>query len=231
MSKLISTLLAAGVASLALATFASSTGCEAIGYVSQAIDSDSDVEYVAKYGGLNGKRIAVLVDAQLDAQYEHPTAVPALCDYISAGLKETCDGAQILPPNYAVAYQANNVYWPRMDVGDLAKALGVERLVIIDLVEYRLQSPGNSYLWDGVILADINVYETDGADPTTPVFSERVKSRYPSVDGVRRDEEPAASIERALQIKFAQDTVNLFRTYTRKKGDIQADTRKERHRL
>lgn len=231
MIRLISTLLAAGAASLALAMLAASSGCEAIGYFAQAIDSETDVEFVAKYDGLNGKRIAVLVDAPLDTQYEHVTAVPALCDYISAGLKETSDGARILPPNYAVAYQANNINWPSMDIGDLAKALGVERLVIVDLVEYRLQAPGNSYLWDGVLVGDINIFEADGADPTTPVFSERVKVRYPSEDGVERDKAPAATVEQGLQIKFAQDTVNLFRTYTRKKGEIQADTRKERHRL
>jgi len=231
MKSLIHTLLAAGAASLGLATLVASAGCEAFGYAVQSIDSESDVEFVAKYDGLNGKRIAVLVDAPLDTQYEHRTVVPALCDYISAGLKEIADGARILPPNYAVAYQANNINWPSMDLGDLARVLGVERLVIVDLVEYRLNAPGNSYLWDGVLVADINIFEADGADPTTPVFSERVKARYPSVDGKRREDAPAATIEQGLQIKFAQDTVNLFRTYTRKKGDIQADTRKERHRL
>ncbi len=231
MNRLISALLAAAIASLLTAALAASSGCQAVGYAAEAIDSETDVEFVAKYDGLNGKRIAVFVDAPLDAQYEHPTAVPGLCDYISAGLKESCEGARILPPNYAVAYQANNIDWPTMDTEALAKVLGVERLVIIDLVEYRLQAPGNSYLWDGVIVGDINIFEADGADPTTPAFAQRVKVRYPSVDGVRREDAPAATIEQGLQIKFAQDTVNLFRTYTRKKGDLQAETRKERHRL
>jgi len=231
MSRLYSTLFAAGAGALLALTLAASSGCEAVGYVAGAIDSERDVEFVAKYDGLNGKRIAVLVNAPLDAQYEHPTAVPGLCDYISAGLKETSNDSQILPPNYAVAYQANHVYWPTMDTEALAKALGVDRLVIIELVEYRLQASGNSYLWDGVIVGDINIFEADGADPTAPVFSERVKARYPSVDGVRREDAPAATVEQGLQIKFAQETVNLFRTYTRKKGDLQADTRKERHRL
>lgn len=217
-------------AALLSAAWLTSAGCEVIGFVGDAVDSEQDVEFTAKYAGLNGKRVAVLIDAPLDAQYEHPRAVPGLCDLISAGLRESCEGAQILPPNYVVAYQANNVYWHTMDIEDIAKALKVERLVIVDLVEYRLMAPGNSYLWDGVIVGDINVYEADSLDPTAIAFQERLKVRFPPVDGVRRDQYPQTTIEQGLQIKFAQDSVNLFRNYTRKKGDIKDEARQERHR-
>ncbi len=216
--------------SLLAAAWLTSAGCEAIGFVGEAVDSEQEVEFVARYTGLNGKRVAVLIDAPLDAQYQHPRAVPGLCEFISAGLREACEGAQIMPSNYVVAYQANNVYWYTMDIEDIAKALNVERIVMVDLVEYRLLAPGNSYLWDGVIVGDINIYETDSLDPNAIAFRERIKARFPSMDGVRRDQYPESTIEQGLQIKFAQDSVNLFRTYTRKKGDIKAEARKERHR-
>lgn len=219
------------VAGLCLAGLSLPTGCDAVGFVAQAVDSETEVEFKAEYEGLSGKRVAVLVDSPLDAQYEHPTAVPRLCEYLSAGLHEACDGARILPPNYAVAYQANNIYWPTMEIPRLAEDLKVERLVIVDLVEYRLQSPGNSYLWDGVIIADVNVFEADGADPMTPTFTQRVKVRYPPMDGIQRDQVPQAVIEQGLQVKFGQEATKLFYTYTRKKGDIDAEARKERHRL
>lgn len=231
MNRILNAATAVVASTLLVGALGVGAGCEPIAFVAGAIDAEKDVEFTAEYEGLNGKRVAVLVDAPLDAQYEHPTAVPRLCEYFSAGLRESCDGAQILPPNYAVAYQANNVYWPTMDPEDLAAALKVDRLVIVDLVEYRLNAPGNSYLWDGVIVADINVFEADSADPGAVVFSKRIKSRYPSLDGVRRDQAPQSTIEQGLQIKFAQDATNLFRTYTRKKGDIDEEIRKERHRL
>lgn len=212
------------------AAWMTSSGCEVIGFVGEAVDSEQEVELVARYTGLNGKRVAVLIDAPLDAQYQHPRAVPGLCEFISAGLRESCEGAQIMPPNYVVAYQANNIYWYTMDIEDLARALKVDRIVMVDLVEYRLLAPGNSYLWDGVIVGDINVYETDSLDPNAIIFRERIKARFPSVDGVRRDQEPETRIEQGLQIKFAQESVNLFRTYTRKKGDIKAEAIRERHR-
>ncbi len=231
MNRFISASLAAGLTTFSLVALCASSGCEAIGFVATTLDSETEVEFTAKYDGLNGKRIAVLVNAPLDAQYEHPTAVPRLCEYISAGLRDSCEGAKILPPSYAVAYQANNIYWYTMEIPKLAEALNVERLVIIDLVEYRLQAPGNSYLWDGMLLADVSVFEADGLDPMTPSFSERVKARYPSIDGVRREDAPQATVEQGLQIKFAQEATKLFYTYSRKKGDIEADVRKERHRL
>ncbi len=231
MNRFISASLAAALTAFSLTGLCASIGCEAIGYVAQAVDSETEVEFTAKYEGLNNKRIAVLVNAPLSAQYEHPTAVPRLCEYISAGLRDSCEGAKILPPSYAVAYQANNINWYTMEIPELAKVLGVDRLVVIDLVEYRLQAPGNSYLWDGVIIADVSVFEADGLDPMTPSFSERVKARYPSVDGVRREDAPQATVEQGLQIKYAQEATKLFYTYSRKKGDIEADVRKERHRL
>jgi len=230
MNTLKRTMVHLGVAALLALAHMACSGCEVIAFGVDAIDSEQEVEFVARYDGLNGKRIAVLIDAPFDAQYEHPRAVPGLCDLISAALRESCAGARILPPNYVVAYQANNIYWPTMDIEDIAKALKVERLVIVDLVEYRLMAPGNGYLWDGVIVGDINIYEADSLDATAIAFKERIKVRYPMLDGVRRDQYPQATIEQALQIKFAQDTANLFRNYTRKKGDIKDEIRKERHR-
>ena len=41
---------------------------------------------------------------------------------------------------------------------------------------------------------------------------------------------PQTDIERGLQLVFAQETVRLFHPYVRKKGDLKAEVRQERHR-
>jgi hypothetical protein len=204
-------------------------GCDAIGYVNTVIEAEKDVEFQARYRGLDHHRVAVLVDAPLDVQFDRPMAVPGLCDLISGGISQYCEGARVRPPAQVIAYLANDVYWPMKDPAELAAALGVDRLVLVDLVEYRLNAPGNSYVWDGLIIAEIGVIEADGADPTTPVFRERVSARFPLVGSVSRDKEPEQKIEQGLQIGLSQKAIRLFFDYTRKAGDIDDEKRLERH--
>src|SRR5690606_19308630 len=101
----------------------------------------------------------ILIDAPLDIQYSYPGAVPMLTDLITLGVARHCPGARVLATREALSYQASNAHWAMEDYGKLAGDLGVTRLVLIDLVEYRLFEPGNSYVWDGAAVADVNVFE------------------------------------------------------------------------
>lgn len=214
----------------ALATAWSVSGCETVGYVTQAINADQDVQFQAKYRGLENKRVAVLVDAPMDVQFDYQNVVPGLCELISGGIHQYVEGTKVRPPMDVVAFLSNNVYWPMMDPAELAKKLDVQRLVLVDIVEYRLTTPGNSYLWDGVVIAEVGVIEADGVDSSAPVFSERITARFPVVDNVGRDKASATDIERGLQVATSQKIVRLFYDYTRKSGDIDKEQRRERLR-
>jgi hypothetical protein len=100
----------------------------------------------------------------------------------------------------------------------MAEALGVERLVYVEIVEYRLNPPGNAWMWQGEALAEVGVIETDGFDPDTFVETFHVQSRYPLEDlGITRESATRGQIETGLLGSFIRDTAWLFHLHTKPK--------------
>ena len=97
-----------------------------------------------------------------------------------------------------------------MPYGEIAKELGVERLVFIDLYEYRLNPVGNSYLWDGVAGANIGVIEADGLAPDEFVFTTNLVQRFPDKDGVGKESARREDIQRGLITLFVQHASWIF---------------------
>jgi len=201
-------------------------GCELVGGMLESEKRFKDVEIAAEYTGLNNKTTAVLIDAPYDIQYEFPSVLTTLTDLISLRIAMNCPDARVLPTRQVLQYQTANIYWSSMDYTDLAKDLQVQRLVVIDLIEYRLHAPGNSYLWDGVCRGEVFVYEADGMDPSTPAYIHRVEALYPTITGVRREEESRTTIQKGLNLDFTQRNVWLFHDYTRKQEAIEKEARR-----
>jgi hypothetical protein len=100
--------------------------------------------------------------------------------------------------------------WNAMPYGEIAESIGVDRVVHIDIYEFRLHPPGNRWLWEGVAAANVGVIERDGYDPDeyAEVFS--IESTFPDVKGVSRDSADASQIQRGLLTLFVQRTGWLF---------------------
>lgn len=209
------------LAAIAFALVAS--GCQVAGGIADAYEREKIVTVQAEYDGLAGKRVVVLYDTSMDIRYDFPNAVPLLTDYLSMWIAAHCMDSEVLPTRDVMLFQDANPGWPSMDYADIAQFLNAERLVIIDLIEYRLMEPGNSYLWDGYIVADIGVIEADGPDPSSFVYQKRMASRFPTVDGVTREQVPQATIEDGLQIDFSRKTARLFYTYEIRNEDLMKE--------
>jgi len=234
---------ASGIVLLALlgGLGASLAGCELPGAMMASAERFEPVPFEAKYTGLEGRSVVVLVDAPSFVQYEHPRAVPVLTDLVSAGIvgfvqpegyEETSDvipespPTRILPAREVLRWQDDNYLWPSMDYGEIAAELGAERLVIVDIIDYRLTEPGNVYLWDGYAAADVGVVEADGPDSSQFVATWRVVSRFPYIDGVTRDDASARDVEDGLQIDFARRIVRLFHDYEVIRDQLRKESRR-----
>ncbi|MFG0330265.1 MAG: hypothetical protein ACF8PN_10240 [Phycisphaerales bacterium] len=216
-----------GLLTLCLLTTALLAGCQVAGVIGSTWDATKEVDIPAEYRGLDGKRVVVLVDAPMDIYYEFPGITSTLTLLISNGIIEYCPGSLVPPTEEVIAFQYNNVYWATMDYAELCAELRTERIVIIDLIEYRLQAPGNSYLWDGRISADVHVIEADSFDPSSFAYSKRVLSLFPGIEGVSRESASQAQIAQGLQIKFAQKVVRLFHDHKRINSELQDEKRLE----
>ncbi|MEY2715045.1 MAG: hypothetical protein RIT24_1388 [Planctomycetota bacterium] len=208
MKTLKHTLLLASIACASLALGGCIAG--AVGAIGQQIERGKKLDVPAAYDGLEGKTCAVIVNADYATLVEHPAVVKNITANVSARIAQYVKDATVLPPATVLSWQYRTPQWRAMPYGDIAKELGVERLVFIDLYEYRLNPTGNSYLWDGVAGGHIGVVEADSLAPDEFVFTSNVVSKFPDKEGVGRESARREDIELGLLTLFIQRSSWLF---------------------
>lgn len=190
-----------------------SGGCAAgklAGAMLQADEYQKKIEVNPKYAGLENKTVAVLVDADLSTLYEHPGLVANIAGGVSARVQRHVPGARVLAPNAVIDWQYRTPQWSTLPFGELAHQLNVDRIVHIEVLEYRLNPPGNRYLWEGVCLGRVSIAERDGLDPDTFVESFDVSVEFPKIKGVGRESATQPQIQTGLLAQFIEKTTWLF---------------------
>jgi hypothetical protein len=157
----------------------------------------------------------VVVSANRSIQGEHPDIVPWLShkmtDLLVQNQNEVGASGRI-PAESVLRYQYERPRWIAMPRGQLARELGVERLIFVDLIEYRLNEPGNQYLWSGLATGTVEVYEADSPAPDEPVFQKSVRVRFPDKDGYGPGDMPGQAVATELGRRFVNRSMwNFFR--------------------
>lgn len=194
-------------------TLASLTACEAGRFLAYAIGGDGEkkVQVKAQYPDMENKTFAVLVAADDYTTFTYPGASKAIAVGVSANIATSVTNAQPMDPAAIVDFQKKNPYWITVPYDQLIERLKVDRIIIIDLVEYALREPGNSHIWQGQLVANVGVAEAESADGNRLNFSTTVKSRYPddsSKVGVLNSSD--STIQLGLIADFSKRAANLF---------------------
>ena len=191
-------------------------GCQVgalIGGMSQNFEYSKQIEVEPVYFGLENKTVAVIVQTDQGTLYEYPGLDYKLALEISARIQKHVTGVKVIDPRAINSWKFKTREWYSMPYGEIAESLGVERLVFVDVYEYRLNPIGNRYLWDGVCAANVGIIESDGFDPDTFVDSYSVENRFPDIKGVGRESAPQNMIEQGLMGPFVVKTAGLFHTH------------------
>jgi len=191
-------------------------GCQAatfIGGAAQNFEYQKQIEVLPKYNGLEGKSFAVIVSADMTTLYENPEMPAQIAAGVTARIERDVPGARKLDPRYVVDWQYRTPQWTTLPYGEIAEHLNVDRVVFVEIFEFRLNPPGNRYEWEGVCAATIGIVERDGIDPDMFASTHDVVSRYPTVSGVAREDAPEQAIRYALLSDFVKRTAWLFHTH------------------
>lgn len=193
------------IASLLLVCCSAGSGCALIGFGAMAFDeykkSGTHIEKAA-YTGLGDKNFAVLVTADRMIQASYPEVVPQMATSISSRLAEQVKAAGYVPGERVLSYQYNNPSWSAKSYGEIAAELGVERLVIVDIQEFRLNDPGNRYIWDGVAAATVGVVEADGPFPDDLTHEHFVHVTFPDTGGYGPEDYSRVEMLSVLKSRF-----------------------------
>ena len=187
--------------------------CGAMGLVSkvgEAIEVEKKVEVLAKYSGLENKTVAVVVNAERSVLYEYPTVVPNVAGNIAAGVKEHVSGVQVLDWRESLAWCYRTPSWTTLPLGTIAEELGVDRVIFIDVFEFRLNPPGNRWIWEGMAGANVGIIERDSLDPDAFAEEYSIAVKFPDVKDLSRESASEEKIQLGLVAKFTQTINKLF---------------------
>jgi hypothetical protein len=203
----------------AVLSLAPLSGCNVVGFLGAMEESrrrNSTHNVDAEYTGLAGKNYAVLVIADRFIQGDNPSIVPYVTTRITNVLSDTKEGqakiaaAGVIPADRLLSYLYEHPHWTTMPRGELAKELGVQRLIVVELLEYRLSDPGNQYLWSGLATGTVGVCEADGPAPDEFAFEKPIKVSFPDKDGYGPNEMSSQMVSTELAKRFTDRCAWLF---------------------
>ncbi len=189
----------------------STAGCELAGVIASGIEEVGSHTVFAEYDGLEGRSFAVVVDVDRSILGRWPLIAGEIGTRVDAELSANTGASGHVPPSDVIRFQQTNPRWHLMDRGELAQALGgVDRIILIELYEFRTVEPGNRYVWNGLAAGSVAVLETDGPFPEEYAFQRPISVRFPDDTGRGPDEFSALQVASVLVQRFSQRVSWLF---------------------
>lgn len=162
------------------------TGCQVVGMMASSHERYGSRNVEAEYTGLWDKTYAVVATTDRSMQAEYPALIPSLIERVDQRLAEESGAAGHIPGNEVTAYLANHpqwVAWPRGRLNEEIGEDGVDRVVLIEINEFRTNEPGNEHLWDGVAWATMSVIERGAEGSDAEGFRKEIRVTYPDGRG------------------------------------------------
>ncbi len=206
-------------ASLACAgvVLAAAGGCNIVGIFGGMAESyklDSTHEIEAKYTGLRGKTVAVVVAADPSIASKYPDLIAAISTRVTenlADVKNDTDVVGVAIPVDVLEYTYNHPGWAAKSMTDLGKELGgVQAIVMIEINDFHLNDPGNAYLWNGVAQGDVGVFDLTSSTPTEYAHRTSISVKFPDKAGQGPETFSAAIVNSQLARRFIDRASWLF---------------------
>jgi hypothetical protein len=168
------------------------------------------VDVSAEYLDLADRRVAVMVAADGHTLHRYPDAPLRLCRAMTTRIATHVPGVTTTIPSQIIQYQQDNPYWMNLRYGDLAKKLDVDKIVLIDLVEYQTHDPGNAHIWQGRITANVGVIDANARDPDNFVYHNTVSVQFPQGSDIGIIDSDNDTIQLGMVVMFARRGGGLF---------------------
>jgi intein-encoded DNA endonuclease-like protein len=113
-----------------------------------------------------------------------------------------------------VQYIYDRPGWRAKSTEDLSKELGgAQRVIYVELTEFRTKEPGNQYLYDGVCAGTISVAEADSKLADYYSFEKSILVKFPDETGRRPEEIPETAVRTELIRRFVDRATWPFHTH------------------
>ena len=183
------------------------------GVIAKTMHETGSTMHYAQYQGLEGKSFAVIFTAPRSIIAGHPSLMTRMTNSVTGRIvaqNELIAASGVVPGSSVRAFQESNPSWAAWPFGRVAEELGVERLIVVDIVEYRHVSSGNRYVWDGQFTVRVGVIAADSGYPDEFAWSKDLSVRYPDGKGYTESDMREQVVAANLQDRMANRISWLF---------------------
>ncbi|MDX2115772.1 MAG: hypothetical protein SFZ24_09190 [Planctomycetota bacterium] len=201
------------LAALALPALVACNIAAGVGYMIESYKRDSTHVVPPEYTGLAGKSFALIVTGDRVLQGSWPTLFPRLTARMTDRLVENQALTQVtgvVPAVSVVQFQLENPNWVAWPFDKVAEELGVERLIVVEMYDYRLNEPGNAYLWDAVAAARVGVIEVESPTPSEFVFQKELQVKFPDERGQTPEQITQQQVQANIDKRITDRVTWLF---------------------
>jgi hypothetical protein len=203
-------------ASLVAGVVGTGAGCS-IGYIiggmAQSAQREGSTTFDAEYTGLEGFSFAVIVTADRGVQSEFPALLPTMTQRLDLNLAENAGASGHVPGDDVTGFLANNPQWIAWPRARLAEELGVDRLVFVEVNEFRTNEPGNEYVWDGLAWGTVSVIESGMATTDLEAFRKDLRVKFPDDAGFSPLDISKQAVASELLRRLTERSAWLFYTH------------------
>ncbi|MBK7406052.1 MAG: hypothetical protein IPJ41_15935 [Phycisphaerales bacterium] len=185
-------------------------GCSFLGMMAASAERQGSSKHAAEYTGLAGHTFAVVALVDRAVQVEFPGLLPSLVQRIDQRIAENAGSTGHVPGDRVTEYLANNPQWVAWPRGRLAEELNVDRIVFVEVNEFRTNEPGNEYLWDGVGWATVSVIERGSSTTDVDAFRKEIRVKFPDRRGIGPAEVDRVGVSSTLLARMVDRTSWLF---------------------
>lgn len=197
----------------ALALAAAIPGCELLGVIGTAYEESADHLVRAQYEGLKGKTYAVLVVSDRGIEADFPGITAEITTRINDRLadpKNAVGATGHIASKDLLKYLFNHPDSTIKPGGKLAEELGVDRIIRVDLYEFRVNDAGNQYVWDGAAAATVGVIERESITPDEYAFRSTHRVGFPDKSGITQTDISGQVVMSALVKRITDRVTWLF---------------------
>lgn len=202
------------IASLSVLLLIGVGGCNYMRWLSAPFWPDeTKTKMPVQYEGMEGQKVAVVVSADEFLLHRFPTAPAEVGRAIGERMVANLNDIEMMDPGEVTEYLKENPYWDVTPYSKLLEALEVDRIVFVELIEYRTQEPGNAHIWKGMIAGHVNVLSAEAEDQDTPVFRTTIRAEFPEKNEFGVVSSSDEEIRLGMHSLFSRDAAGLFYEY------------------
>lgn len=187
--------------------------CELLGVLGTAYEENADRTVKAQYEGLAGKTYAVVVVSDRGIEADFPGVTAELTSRINDRLADPANKVGAvghIDSGALLKYLYNHPEASTKPGGKLAEELGVDRVIRVELYEFRINDPGNQYVWDGAAAATVGVIERDSLTPDEYAFRSPQRVPFPDKSGTTKADVSGQVVMSALVKRISDRITWLF---------------------